>query len=284
MPNLFKKYKDEDINPRGLFDKSSAFFNYNFMMSLDKKDYLEYLAIAYNAKTGKKLNLRHPKTLNEKIQWLKIYDNLPIKTTLTDKVLVRDYVKDKIGEQYLKPVLWIGESFDEIPFDELPDSFIIKANHGCKWHYIIKKKNEYLNNKELLKYTRTQLNGYMKQSFFGWSDFETQYLNIKPKLIIEPLMRDDINKNCEEFWVWCINSVPHIISKEKELREEGLQLSEKLSKNFKFVRVDWMVYNKKLYFEEMTFTPLSGFLPDDMCCQDFYQNISKIFKIKNKGE
>ena len=119
--------------PVRLRNNGASAFDYNYMMALDKKDYAKYLCEAYLIKTGQKLNLKHPKTLNEKIQWLKIYDNIPIKAQLTDKILVRDWVKDKIGEEYLKPVLWIGDKFEDIPFDTLPDSFIIKANHGCRW-------------------------------------------------------------------------------------------------------------------------------------------------------
>ena len=62
----------------------------------------------------KKLNLKHPKTLSEKIQWLKIYDTTPLKAQLTDKVSVRDWVKQKISEKYLKPVLQICDNFDAI--------------------------------------------------------------------------------------------------------------------------------------------------------------------------
>ena len=81
----------------------------------------------------KKLNLKHPKTLSEKIQWLKIYDTTPLKAQLTDKVSVRDWIKQKISEKYLKPVLQICDNFDAINWDSLPNSFIIKCNHGCKW-------------------------------------------------------------------------------------------------------------------------------------------------------
>ena len=100
-------------------------FDYNFLMSLDEKDYSKYLSQAYFIKTGKKLNLRKPKTINEKIQWLKIYDNLAIKTLLTDKVLVRDWIKEKISDEYLKSVLWVGKSFDSIPFDSLPNFLLL---------------------------------------------------------------------------------------------------------------------------------------------------------------
>ena len=257
------------------------------MLSLDDKEYPYYLSQAYFLKTGEKLNLRKPKTLNEKIQWLKLYDNLPIKTTLTDKVLVRDWIKTQIGDEYLKPVLWIGDSFDDIPFSSLPNSFIIKVNHGCKWHVVVKNKNEYLSTQQTYNFSRNLF--WLNQTYFGWSDFETQYKNIIPKIIIEELLYD---KNVS-FQIWCFNGKPlisrvfnggNITSLDENLEninikfltenkygvtyfidcvdilKNAIDLSKKLSKDFKLVRVDWMVYNNKLYFEEMTFTPLSGFI------------------------
>ena len=226
---------------------------------------------------------------------MKIYDNLPLKATLTDKVLVRDWVKEKIGEQYLKPVLWIGDKFEDIPFESLPNSFIIKCNHGCKWHFIVKDKNALLENKNLYLTIKNRIEGWLSQSFFGWSDFETQYKNIVPQIIIEKLLRSENSdkarmeiKNC------CFNGIPYynqltsyipeqyqdifdinlnkvnIIfeprlyppseKKADKLVEKSIELSKILAKNIKFVRVDWMIYDNKLYFEEMTFTPFSGFI------------------------
>ncbi len=262
-------------------------------MELDEKLYKKYLIDAYRIKTGQKLNLRHPKTINEKIQWLKLYDNKPIKTTLTDKILVRDYVKEKIGDDYLKPILWAGRNFEDIPFNSMPSSFIIKTNHGCKWHFIIKDLNKFLNNNILFESVQMQFKDWLSRSFFGFSDFETQYKEIVPALMIEPLLRDE-SGNCEEIEVLCFNSQPKIIQRYKkskptrdvcvytedykhcnmkflatdnsvyieldEILTQAVELSKKLSVGFKLVRIDWMVHKGKLYFQEMTFTPLSGYI------------------------
>ncbi len=274
-------------------------FDYNFKMSLDENDYAKYLVFAYKIRTMQKLNLKHPKTLNEKIQWLKIYDNLPIKTTLTDKVLVRDWIKEKIGEEYLKPVLQICNNFDEIDFDKLPDSFIIKCNHGCKWNFTVKDKQKFLDNSYLFNSIKFHINNWMNESFFGWSDFETQYKNIKPQIIIESLLREDLNISNAEIEIWCFNGNVKFIQKCRsifvnkkfshrniscfdenfnncdisfystnkviyeeadEILKTAKELSEMLAKDFKFVRVDWMIHKNKLYFGEMTFTPYSGFI------------------------
>ena len=261
-------------------DRDSSVYTYDFMMNLKEKDYPKYLCKAYLIKTGRKLNLHNPISLSEKVQWLKIYDNLPIKSQLTDKVLVREWVKNKIGEEYLKPVLWIGDRFDDIPFDTFPNSFIIKCNHGCKWNIIIKDKNNFLSNKILTKKIKKKIDGWMSQSFFGWSDFELQYKGIKPRIIVEKLMRENINDNSEELWIWCANSEPYTTGDNNELSQKALELSHILAEGFKFVRVDWIVYNKKLYFGEMTFTPLSGFFKDNVYMNDFYEKLSKKISIK----
>ena len=303
-------------NIKKLRNNGQAVFDYDFMMSLDEKDYPKYLCEAYYIKTGQKLNLKHPKTINEKIQWLKIYDNIPIKTTLTDKVLVTDWVKEKIGEEYLKPVLWIGNKFDDIPFNELPESFVIKCNHGCKWQCIIKDKTNFVKYNLINVQTKTKIDGWLKQSFFGWSDFETQYIKIKPQIIIEPFLYENDNKGHREIEIWCFNGKPLIIQEleyktinsqrsvstwdenykninlkfsdldtltEKECSEinkKAAELSKILAKNFKFVRIDWMINNNKLYFCEMTFTPYSGFIifPEN---QSNYQiKFGKILNLK----
>ena len=147
LKELLKKFTKNDIGEPP--------YDYDLLINLKESEYPKYLKKMFYNITGKKLNLRHPKTFNEKIQWIKLYDSTPLKTQLTDKVLVRDWVKDKIGDEYLKPVLWIGNNFNDIPFEELPEKFIIKANHGCKWHYIIKNKNDFVNN-SILKEELTQ--------------------------------------------------------------------------------------------------------------------------------
>ena len=80
----------------------------------------------------KKLNLEKPRTFNEKMQWLKLYDSTPIKTRLSDKYLVRDWIKEKIGEEYLIPLLGVYDKFEDIDFKKLPNQFVIKCNQHKK--------------------------------------------------------------------------------------------------------------------------------------------------------
>ena len=310
--NLLKKLQIKNYANCVFRNDDELSFDYDFVMSLDEKQYPKYLRYIYQIKTGEKLNLRHPKTINEKIQWLKIYDNLPIKTQLTDKVLVRDWVKDRIGVEYLKPILAICNDYNEIDFDNLPDSFIIKCNHGCKWHVVVKNKSSFLQNKKLLALTKLYMDKWLSQTYFGWSDFETQYKNIVPKILIEPLLRKNVLLAEREsgIHIFCFNSQPKIfhsfefseqenkrvfstydhnfknieifsLTQEKkpdEYIKKAVELSKILCKGFKFVRIDWFIFNDKLYFEEMTFTPCSGYI--DIKDQNLQLKLGNMLNLK----
>ena len=90
---------------------------------------------------GYNLNLENPKTLNEKVQWLQLNDRTPLHTLCTDKYAVREYVKEKIGEQYLIPLVYHTNNPADIIPENLPDfPCIIKTNHGCGGHVIVKKE------------------------------------------------------------------------------------------------------------------------------------------------
>jgi hypothetical protein len=88
-----------------------------------------YLKKVYKEKMGRKLSLRNPKTFTEKENWLKLYDRKPIYTIMADKYKAREFVAERIGEQYLVPLLGVWDSPDEINFDVLPDKFVLKCNH-----------------------------------------------------------------------------------------------------------------------------------------------------------
>lgn len=286
-------------------------YSYDFLLSLNEKDYPQYLKKLYEYNLGKKLNLKNPKSFNEKIQWLKLYNTTPLKTKLTDKVLVRDWIKEKIGAEYLKPVLQICSKFDDINFDKLPNSFIIKANHGCKWHYKIMDQKAFLKNKNLVNYIKRRFDGWMNQTFFPWAGFEMQYKNISPRILIEPLLINQKESYSTEFEIYCFNGEPKFFQKIKYTSpvscciwdenynkasfcfnpeyntyfenadgnlKNAVELSKLLAKDFILVRVDWLLYENKIYFNEMTFTPFSGFFPFENDYIDLF--LGKLLNLK----
>ena len=129
------------------------------------------------------LNLDNPKTFNEKIQWLKLYDSTPIKTLLSDKYKVRDYIAKKIGKEYLNTLYEVYDNFEDINFNELPNKFVIKCNHGSEYNIIVRDKFE-LN----LKVVKEKLDKWMNENCALTYGLELHYRDIKPKIIIEKWM------------------------------------------------------------------------------------------------
>lgn len=124
-----------------------------------------YLKLVYKGETGLKLDLKNPKTFSEKLQWLKLNDRKEIYKTYVDKYAVRKYISETIGEQYLIPLLGVYDSVDEIPFEELPDRFVLKCTHGSSSNIICTDKSK-LN----IENAKAELSRWMKKIGFGLAE------------------------------------------------------------------------------------------------------------------
>ena len=233
-------------------------------------------------------DLKNPKTLNEKISWLKLYDfpHNPLVIQCADKYRVREYVKEKIGEEYLVPLLGVWDHASEIDYDKLPDKFILKCNHGCAYNLLVDDKNALdtqAANKQLEKWLRED---------FSYFNAETQYHTIPRKIICEK----HLGQNLMDYKFFCLNgkvafyyitsgayghasgrSLVHYYPdgsrtpfqregygsndypQERPVIEKMMELSEKLSASFPFVRVDFFMVDGHIYFSELTFTPGGGY-------------------------
>lgn len=258
--------------------------DYNYYNNIPVDAYENELALWYFYKTGNKLDFNKLLTYNEKIQFLKLYDSTNIKTQLSDKYLVRNYVEKKIGKQYLIPLLGVWDKADDIDFSKLPFQFVLKANHGSGWNIFVQDK-AYLDFKDC----REQLNYWLSMHFAFNCGMEMQYLRINRKIIAEHYLGDnifdykcmcfdgsvkfvwvDINRHNRDRYrnIYDINwhplnvfinypRAPFEIDKPDNL-EEMLTLATKLSQDFCHVRVDFYNVENSLFFSEMTFTPSSG--------------------------
>jgi lipopolysaccharide biosynthesis glycosyltransferase len=278
-----RKYPVNSFN--GYFVKGKR--GYEYYSSINKNRYPLELTIWFEQNTGKKLNLINPKTFNEKIQWIKLFDNSPLKTMLADKYLSREWVESKIGKGYTVPLLGMWDSADEIDFDKLPNKFVLKTNHGSGWNYVVNDKSEILYEEIKLK-----MNLWLEKNYSFSSGFEMQYANIDRKIIAEEFIGDDLG--LIDYRFYCFNGVPkqvwvdkysgtknHIreifdtdwnkldftctwprangeLDSKPENYNEMLRISSILSEPFSFVRVDFFEVDSKLYVGELTFTPMSG--------------------------
>ena len=266
-----------------------------------------YLKIVFRIKVGKKLNLKNPKTFNEKLQWLKLYDRNDEYTSLADKYKVRDYVKQTIGEEYLIPLIGVYDKFDDIDFEKLPNQFVIKCNHDSGSVVICKDKNNFD-----IKSSRKKINRAMKYNYF-YTGREYQYKNIERKIIIEEYLSElDSDIKDYKFFVFNGKFAYSFVCSERltkvkftffdkngkllEIKQGGanydknislpdnynkmIKLSEKLAGDITEVRVDFYEINGKIYFGELTFFDASGFSKFEPA--DWDEKFGKMLKLPKK--
>lgn len=131
-----------------------------------------------------KLNLEHPKRFTEKIQYMKLYENTEIKTLLADKYKVRDWIKDKIGEEYLIPLYGVWNNFKEIDFERLPNTFVLKCNHGSAMTMVVRDKNKWSRKK-----AEKQFEDWMNTNY-AYEYMELHYKDIPRKIIAEEYVEE----------------------------------------------------------------------------------------------
>lgn len=262
-----------------------VFYNYfaQYFYKIDKN--------AFNKNAGfDSINLKQPKTFTEKLNYLKLYGDLENKSKFTDKLWVKEYIKQNIPELNVAKVYQSASSFENLDFESLPQSFIIKTNHACKTGIIINNKNSITSKK--YDFYKKYYKKVLKINYAFWGTLELHYKNIEPKVYVEELIQNDNDDTLDEYQVYCLNGKPEFIQvtvyrnglryifffdskwqknsyglffggddnevPNKEIQEQIIHFAEILSKNFKFVRVDFFVAKKKVWFCEMTFTPFAG--------------------------
>lgn len=248
-----------------------------------------YLSVLWKMKMGYELDWNHPKTFNEKLQWLKLYDRNPLYTTLVDKYRVKQWVADKIGEQYVIPTLAVYNSVDEIDLDKLPDQFVLKCNHDSGSVVICKNKSTFD-----LEAAKRKLDTALKKNFY-WEAREWSYKNVKRCIFAEQLLESsgscDIpdykffsfdgavkalfiaterdNKTTEtrfDFFDLDFNHIDvtnghpnaDVIPGKPKHFDEMVRFSQILSKGIPQVRCDYYEVEERLYFGEMTFYHWGG--------------------------
>ena len=258
----------------------------------DDKNKEKYIQKNFKKNLGYEIDfLKEPITFNQKIQFRKLYENNPLYSICADKYRVREYVKEKIGEEYLIPVYLVTDKLTEEQWDKLPNSFVAKANHNSGPVQIVKDKNR-ANKKEIIK----ELNNQLKLNY-GILSMEKYYSDIPRKIIVEKFLKDNERAMLQDIKVHCFNdgikrryffdlcSRESVEGKVKSTMydenwnnlkitnatlddneynkpknfEKLLEIVQKLSEDFDCVRVDLYNINEKIYFGELTFCDDSGF-------------------------
>jgi len=241
----------------------------------------------------------NPKRFSEKLWTSMLYERDPRYTLISDKLGVRKYVTSRINENYLIPLLWHGDKPEEIPFNILPEKFVIKANHGCGYNIIVESKS----NLDISE-TKMKLRKWLDQNFCDdkYLGIAWGYKNIKPMIMIEKFL-DNNGRVPDDYKFWCFAGKVEVVtihfdrfvnhsfrSYDRNFEESAfgfgehlplykgkferpqnfdnmLQIVESLAEGFDFIRVDLYNLDKQIYFGELT--PYPGgvsvqFLPDSM--------------------
>ena len=247
-----------------------------------------YIRMMYYYHFGKMPNLHNPKTFNEKLQWLKLYDHNPLYTTMVDKVKVKDYVISKVGDRYIIPTIATWNNANQIDFTVLPDKFVLKCNHDSHGVVVVKDKKA-INESEVRSYLSSRManNGY-------WYGREWPYKNVEKQILAEQYISDG-NEELTDYKIHCFNGEPKIVLVCQNRFDEGglkedfydtkwrhldvgrpgiahgklidrpLQLDEMinvartLSADIPFLRTDFYCVDGTVLFGELTFFPASGF-------------------------
>lgn len=246
--------------------------------------------LRYFVTFGKLPNLKAPSSFNEKINHRILVDSNPLYSLCADKYSIRDYVEKKGLKNILVPVIGVYTRVEDINFDKLPGTFVIKATHSAGWNIIVRDTDQ-LNVGKAQRMMKQWLS--MDYSRFG---YEPHYKNIEPRIIIEEMLLTSNGKIPADIKIHCFNGAvkkrfiqvdqdrygkhaqlvydehwqkqhfnweggfPSIANEPKPGNlDEILHVADTLSSDFKYVRVDLYNIDSKIYFGELTFTHRSGF-------------------------
>lgn len=250
----------------------------------------KYLRLLFRVQMGYPLNLNNPKSFNEKIQWLKLYDRKPLYTTLVDKIDVKKYVASIIGEEYIIKTLAIWNNINDIDISKLPNKFVLKCNNGAGNNGVVICKDKSTFD---LNAAKEKLEKGMRRD--GWMFLkEWPYKNVNRRFFAEEYVESEnealrdykllvYNGRVQNLFVVFereTNRNPYINFYDREWNllpferdhpnyskpvtspkylNEMITLAEQLAKDIPFVRVDFYCNFDKVLFGEMTFYPGSGF-------------------------
>ena len=275
-------------NTKSLVSRVKRAFLYRFAGLFPDKTFLELL---FPLMVGYKLDLKHPKTYNEKLQWLKLYNRRPEYIKMVDKVEAKKYVASIIGEEHIIPTLAVYDRAEDIDFDALPNQFVLKCTHDSGGIVICSDKSK-LNRESATK----KLKKGLARNYY-YQNREWPYKGVKPRIIAEKYMTDDGNE-LSDYKFFCFDGEPKFMfiasdrfakgeetkfdffdmefkhlpftnghpNATKEIQiprgfDEMKKLAAKLSKDMPHVRVDFYDVNGHIYFGELTFFHWSGMVP-----------------------
>ena len=256
----------------------------------------EFLKRMYQINMGRELDLESPKTYTEKLQWLKLYDHRPEYSRMVDKYGVKDYVAEKIGPEYVIPLLGVWDQVEQIDFDTLPNQFVLKTTHDSGGIVVCQDKS-----KLDIPAAKKSLKKFLKRNYYDHNR-EWPYKNVPHRIIAEAYMEDPTYQELRDYKFFTFNGVPKVLyiaqgrgkgeptvadffdmefqhlpftidhdmapvpPEKPACFEEMKRLAAILSEGTPQLRVDFYEVDGKVYFGEMTFfhcSGMEGFHPEE---------------------
>ena len=248
----------------------------------------EFIRMRFRAAFGREPELSHPKTFNEKLQWIKLHDRKPLYTTLVDKYAVKQYIADTLGPDLVVPTIAHWDKPDEITFGSLPEQFVLKCNHDSGGLVICKNKSD-LDEKQTIAFLNKR---YQRSSYLP--SREWPYKDVKKCILAEKYLEDP-DHDLRDYKLFCFNGkvkcfkidfdrftghhanyydldgnilkigeagLPPVFDRKLEIPDTLPQMvrdAEILAKDTYFVRIDFYSVRGHVYFGEVTFFPSGGF-------------------------
>ena len=250
-----------------------------------------YLKLRFRFNIGYWPNFKNPKSFNEKLNWLKLYDRKTVYTTMVDKHAVKQYVAKLIGDEYIIPTICTWDKVEFIDWDKLPNKFVLKTNHGGGGNcgVVICKDKSRFDKAEAIKNLSTSLAGSIYSYYREWP-----YKNVPKKIIAEELLEHN-EEDIKDYKFFCFSGVVRFFKVDfnrfvehhanyydrdghiMKFGEEAcppvfdhfealptnlgdmIKIAETISYGHRFLRVDLYNVEGRIYFGETTFYPASGF-------------------------
>ena len=270
-----------------------------------------FLRAAFRARFGRKLDLNNPKTFNEKLPWMKLYNRKPEYTLRVDKYKVRNYIAEKLGEEYLIPLLGVWDDPDEIDFDALPNQFVLKCNHNSGLGMCICKDKSKLD----IQSVKEELRKGLAQDYY-LTGREWPYKNVPRKIICEKYMTDETEGDLKDYKIHNFDGEPKVVEvdfdrfkshkrnlysaeweyiesaitypndsthqiKRPQQLEEMFECARKLSQGLPYVRTDFYLIDNQIYFGEITFFHDGGW--SKFSSEKFEKDFSSWIKLPGGG-
>ena len=170
---------------------------------LNHMDDEKYLKLMWLIRMGRPIDLDHPRTFNEKLQWLKLHDHNPQYTMMADKYEAKKFVEERVGKEYVVPNYGVWDHFDDIDFESLPNQFVLKTTHDNAGIVVVKDRDTFDR-----KAAKEILESHLKQNHY-YNTREWAYKNIKPRIIAEKLLENSDKSELLDYKVSCFNGEPH---------------------------------------------------------------------------